>query len=313
MIRKIAIAALLLIVIPFYNSFSMESPFNFLRYVSSARASALSGAFISVENDPNGLFYNPATIRTVESGTISATFLKHVLDINSGNITYIRDIEDIGKFAAAVAYTNYGEFDETNRMGDVIGSFGSNDLVMGITYSNELDSNFYYGVTLKYIYSHIHTASASALAVDAGLFYLMPDKRTNLGLSVLHSGVQLTKFNNVSEPLPVDIRAGLNHRLRGLPLLLNVSLHHLGDDTDEFFDRFKHFSIGGEFYFGEYVQFRLGYDNQVRNFIANKTDKGLSGFSAGLGIVGGEWFFNYGASIYSSAAVMHRFSIDFRI
>ena len=80
------------------------------------------------------------------------TFLKHALDINSGNVSYVSKIKDYGIFSAGVIFTDYGSFDKADKLGNKSGSFGANDLALSVGYSNILDSNLYYGVALKFIY-----------------------------------------------------------------------------------------------------------------------------------------------------------------
>ena len=312
-IKIVVLSAVLMLTLQ-ANSLAIDTPFNFLRYVSSARAAGLSGAFMTMTDDPTAVYFNPATISTVDSRHASVTFLKHVLDINSGNVNYVHPLEGTGTLAANIGFTSYGSFEYADNLGNRDrGTFGANDLSIGVTYSDELDTNFYYGVTLKYIFVGIEQVSTSAVAVDAGLLYKLRDGRTNLGLSVLHAGTQLSQISNQSESLPLDLRLGVNHRLRGLPLLFNFSFHHLADETDGFFDKFKSFTVGGEFYFGEVLQVRLGYDNQIRSLTAPEADKGLTGISGGVGIVFEDFNFDYGFSRYGSNANLHRFSVSLNV
>ncbi len=310
MLKRIILAIAVLMLATIEEMKADYTPFNFLRYISNARAAGLSGSFVSVADDPGAVFYNPATISTVTDKNVSFTFLKHVLDINSGNIAYVHNDSDYGTFAGTIAYTSYGSFDyrdaDGNRFG---GSFGANDLMFGVSYSNILDTNLYYGVTMKFAYLTLEKYATSAMAVDAGLWYQFPDERSNLGFSILHAGGQLSRIEGVKERLPLDVRIGANHRLRGLPLLANINFHHLADQTDKIFDKFKNFSIGGELYIGQYVQVRLGYNNHVRTKVANETDKGMTGFSGGLGINVDSFNFDYGYNQYGSNANIHRFSI----
>lgn len=285
------------------------SPFQFLRYNGSARGAALAGCMVSMPGDPNSLFYNPATIATVNDKKFSVTFLKHILDINSGNVSYIRDFADLGTFAGSVVYTNYGSFDAADEYGNITGTFGANDLAFQGTYANELDSNLYWGATLKLLYVNIENEASFGFAVDAGILYLLPDGRTNIGASVLHVGSQIVAYNDIFESLPLDVRLGVNHRLEGLPLLVNFSLHHLADETDEFFDKFRNFSVAGELYLGESIQVRLGYDNQVRTLTTPSTDRGFAGLSAGAGFKSDNFDIDYGLAQYGNAAILHRFSV----
>jgi len=312
--KALRISLILFLFLSYSSNLFAQSPFQFLRYVSGARAAGLSGAFVSMTNDATALFFNPATISTVEEKPVSITFLKHVEDINSGNATYIIPTEEDGILAGSINYTNYGSFQYADKFGNRNGrTFGGNDLSMGVSYSNNLDTRLYYGVTLKFLYMNLEQYSSTAVAVDVGILYRLPDDRTNIGVSVLHSGTQLSTLDGVREDLPTDIRAGINHRLRGLPLLMNFTFHHLADQENDFFSRFRNFSIGGELQIGKYIQLRLGYDNQVRIFASPTADKGLSGISGGLGIKVNELNFDFALARYGSAATLQRFSLSFDI
>lgn len=312
--KKIVALTVIIILMSVSEMLSIDSPFNFLRFQSNARSAALSQAVVSLIDDPSALYFNPALLSTVEDKIIQVTFLKHALDINSGNASYIQEFEDYGVFGATVGFTSYGSFDYADKIGNRNrGTFSANDLTFAVSYSNQLDTNLFYGASLKYIYTGIESYSTSAIAIDAGLLYQFPDQRTNLGLSVLHAGTQITKIGNHSDDLPLDVRIGFNHRLRGLPLLFNFSFHHLADPTDNFFSKFKSFSIGGEFYLGQYIQLRVGYDNQIRSLTDASVDKGLTGFSGGVGVLIDDFRFDYGYSSYGSSVNLHRFSLAMNI
>lgn len=289
---------------------STTTPFQFLRFNESARAAALAGCFVAMPEDAGAVFFNPATISTVKEKHFSTTFLKHILDINSGNVAYIKNYEDVGTFAGAISFTSYGSFDYADQFANRNGTFGAVDMMLSGSYSNELDSNLYYGVSAKFFMVTLEKYSTTGFAVDAGLIYMMPEKRTNIGLSILHAGTEITTIGGENEGIPLDIRAGFNHRLRGLPLLINFSFHHLADRTDNFFDKFMNFSIAGEIYLGNYVQARVGYNNQIRKETSPSTDRGLSGFSGGVGVKTKDFNIDYGAAQIGKSALLHRFSLS---
>lgn len=285
------------------------SPYQFLRNISSARAAGIAGCFEAMPNDASAMYFNPAAISTVEDKKFSATFFKHILDINSGLASYVFETESNGVFAASAVYTNYGSFTYADEYGNLGSEFGANDIALAASYSNELDTNLYYGATLKFLYVGIEKQASTAIAIDAGLIYRMPEQRTNLGISVLHAGSQLSKFGDDSEGLPLDVRIGGNHRLEGLPLLFNLSFRHLADETDSFFQKFESFALGGEIYLGDYVRARIGYDNKVRTTTTVSSDRKLSGFSGGVGIESENFNFDYGVSLVGSNAYYHRFGL----
>jgi len=295
-------------------SASFANTFNFLRDFSNARSSALASSVICIENDLDIATFNPATLYTVNNRNLSVTFLKHALDINSGAIQYLLPINwEDGKFSISAFYTNYGSFNYVNKNGVFNGTFSANDLAIGAIYSNILDTNLYYGLGIKFIYSNIEKYHSTAVAMDAGLLYKLADERTNVAISLLNLGTQLTTFDGVIESIPNDLRIGFNHKLKGMPLLFNLSFINLAENTKSFFDRFKNIAVSGEFNIGKYVDLRIGYSNFVRNALNNELDKGLSGFNAGIGIKTDYINIDYGASIYSNSLYLHRFTLKLNL
>lgn len=283
--------------------------FNFLRSTISARMAGLGGATVAITQDPANVVINPAVLTTVDSSAVTATFIKHVLDINAGFASYSTNVEAVGDMAFTVSYLNYGTFQRTSGVGDRTGTFGANDLAVSASVANELDSSLSYGVTAKLLHSTIPDMSSTAIAVDAGLLYRVPAKRITIGLSILNVGTQISTYDGIRDRLPLDMRIGISHRLRGLPLLINASLNHLTDDVDNVLDRLANFSVGGELYLGKVVQARLSYDNRMRNTSGVNIASQLSGLSAGVGLRLPSLTVDYAYSALGAAAVMHRMSI----
>ncbi len=295
----------------FFSRMYAQSPFDFIQLGISARSAGLGGAFTSMTKDQTAVFFNPGTLATIDSSTVSATFMKHVLDISSGMAIYTLPIEKntTERMSISAVYTTYGSFDRTDEFGTVTGSFSSNNVGLMGTYSNELDSTLSYGVSAKFMYVTLDDLASSALAIDAGVVYRLPASRTNIGFSLLNIGTQLSTFEGITDQMPIDVRLGINHRLRGLPLLLNFSLHHLADDADAFFDRVGNFSIGGEFILSKVLDLRIGYDNYVRNATSIQGQRRLSGFAAGVGIRTAYVQIDYGVSAIGTAGSIHRLTL----
>lgn len=283
--------------------------FPVLRGAISARSAALGGATVALTEDPATVVLNPAVLPTVTDRRVTATFLKHVADINSGMASYQGDIEGTGSFAVTAMFTSYGSFDRADRFGTTTGSFSASDVVFGVSFAREIDTLITWGVTAKYMQSSLDDMAASAIAFDAGVMFRLPQSRTNIGFSILNLGTQLATYDGTKDRLPVDVRLGVNHRLRGLPLLVNASLNHLADDVARFTDRFLNFSVGGEFYVGKYVRLRLGYDNSTRNLSGVNVATQLTGVSGGLGVRLATFDIDYAMSSLGSSAMLHRMTV----
>jgi hypothetical protein len=287
-----------------------NTAFDFLRNDVSARPAALAGSFVSVTNDPTSIFYNPAALGTLNGPTGSVGFFKHLLDINTGYLAYGQTFEDIGTFGAGIIYTNYGSFTETDELGTSLGSFSASDLALSIGYSTTLDDNLWCGAAIKFVYSSIATYHSTALAGDIGLLYAVPESRATVGVSVRNIGGQLSTYLGVREDLPLDVTVGGSIVPKGLPLLLSVNLHRLNDQTDSFIERFRAFSVGGEFTLSKTLQLRIGYDNDKRQDLKIGTSSGLAGFSAGLGITVKQYRLDYAISSLGKVGELHRISVS---
>lgn len=287
--------------------------FDFLYNDPSARSSSMAGTTLTLPDDPAMMQTNPSLINTIQSQQISFTFFKHLLDINSGSVYYANNFSGIGNVAAGLNFVSYGSFNKTDKNGNVQGEFGASDLVFSVGYATNLGEDISAGLTGKFVYSGIDAYSSSALALDGGLFYNDTNKRLQLGLSILNLGTQITKFDNKSEDLPLDLKFGVSHQLKGLPLFIALNFSRLLDNTDDFFSRFANFSIGGEFKISNPIRLRFGYNNKVRGDIAFGETKELAGFSGGFGFLFQDYRFDYGFSSLSRLGSLHRVTVNVKL
>jgi len=289
---------------------SAQSTFEFLKLDTSPRAAAMAGSFVANNDDPNVIFYNPAGINLLTGTPVSFSFLKHLLDINSASLTSSKEIDGIGRFGAGIQYINYGSFTKADASGTKLGEFNAGEMAILVGYGNQLENNFYYGANLKFIYSSIAGQSSSGLAIDLGLHYAIPELRWNFGFSVLNLGKQLSSYFSTKEDLPLDIRLGFSKELEKLPFRFYWSFNKLNERQDNFFDRFRQITVGGEFRLGQSMRLRFGYDNEKRREMKIGTTAGLAGFSVGLGFIVGKYNVDYSFSSLGSIGSMHRFGIS---
>ncbi|MDW8466636.1 MAG: hypothetical protein RML35_10860 [Chloroherpetonaceae bacterium] len=137
----------------------------------------------------------------------------------------------------------------------------------------------------------------------------MPSEALHIGFAVLNLGTQLSGFDGVRENLPLDVRFSLSKKLEGLPLELTVGFIRLADPSDNFFTRFRQFTVGGEFTITEAVKLRIGYSNLQRQDLSLTGTLGLSGFSAGLGIAIEHFRFDYAFSSWGVLGGLHQLTL----
>lgn len=290
----------------------VSSTYNFLKLDAGARASALGGSFSSSADDAYSMFYNPAAISTITRRQGKVGFNKYLLDINGGIAAYSQKLGNAGYIGGGIQFLNYGSFDQYDENSVSQGTFSANDLALTVGYSNTYVDNFHYGASLKFIYSGIGDFTSTAIAADLGVQYIIPSTMWNIGVSLLNVGAQLSKYGSESEDLPIDLRAGVSKRLEHLPLRVYFEFDNLASGEDDFFDRLKNISVGGEFEVSKNVDLRIGYNNTQRQDLKTGSSLGIAGFSAGIGFNPIEnYSFDYSFNSLGNIGTVHRIDVGF--
>ncbi|MCE1190326.1 MAG: type IX secretion system protein PorQ [Ignavibacteria bacterium] len=287
-----------------------QNVYEFLRLDVSPRAAGMGGSLTSANDDPDVIFYNPAGLAFQTGTPVSFSFVKHLLDVNVAGLSVMHNYPEIGFIGASIKYVNYGSFEGRNEFGEEEASFGAADMAMQLSYANFLDENISYGMGIEFIYSSIQNYSSTGLATNFGLNYSIPGQRMNFGISLLHAGTQLSRYDGVKENLPLDLRIGFSKKLQFMPLKYFIDFQRLNDKTDAFFDRFKNFTIGGEFTLGKSFKLRLGLDNQKRTDLKIANYSGLAGFNIGVGFNVKQYQVNYAFTSLGQVGALHRIGIS---
>jgi len=288
---------------------SGNGTYSFLRNEVGARAAGLNGSFVSMTNDPNVVFYNPAALPTLTRPMGSVGFLKHLLDVNGGYLSYAHALEGLGTLGGGIIFLDYGSFTETDESMNTLGTFGARDLALVAGIGTSIDELTTVGASAKFIYSSIAGSNSFAIALDAGVLYQIPSENITIGASILTLGVQLDSYQQTRESLPLDVKIGITKRPEHLPVLLNLNFHKLNESQDDFLQRFSSFSFGAEFLMSESVRLRVGYNNEQRKELKLGTSAGLAGISLGGGILFGDYVFDYSFNSYGKIGGLHRISV----
>lgn len=270
-----------------------QAGFDFLRMDKSARAAALGGAFVTVAGDINSLYYNPAGLVSISKPQIQASYSNQLFDFKSATFTYAQSYKDLGVFSVGFYLLDYGQFDEYDMIGNRTGSFGANDLLFSLGYSNTIIPNLSYGVSLNYIQSKIQDYNASAVGVNGGLLYQIPEQMLNVGLSINHLGTAIDGFLDTKEKLPLNYQIGVSKQLEHLPLILNMKIqqYQYNQNNDE---NGLYWALGGELLLSDYITARLGYNSRSAEEKVDVNQDRFAGISFGLGIHKNHWGFNFG-------------------
>lgn len=285
--------------------------YDFLRNDVSPRSAALGGSFVTMTDDANAIFYNPAGLASLGGTRVSVGFYKQLLDINAGYASFGTEIKGLGFVGAGVQYVNYGTFNGRGELEQDLGTFSAGELAVSTGYAGELPNGLHYGANAKFIYSSIADVSSSGVALDFGAQYIAVPDRLLLGVSLLNLGTQLDPYVTTRESLPLDLAVGASIYPEHLPATLMVNLHRLNEQRDGFADRLKSFSVGVEISPATNVQLRLGYNNERRQELKIGSSAGLAGLSLGGGVAAGAYSIDYAYSSMGEIGAVHRISVTF--
>lgn len=230
--KKNAIVFLILLYLITANLFAQEklaqTGFQFLSVSQDARATALGGAYTTVENTSGALFYNPAGIATMQkSYSLSINYFNWIADIQHASLsaTYTPSGGEWGVFGLSIQSVDYGSLDGTMvwdcPQGYVeTGEFNPQALAIGIAYARSLTDKFMVGGQVKYVGQSLGTSVvpggitksnvASGFAFDFGTIYHTGFKSLKFGMFVRNFSQEL-KYEEEGFQLPLIFKIGISY------------------------------------------------------------------------------------------------------
>jgi hypothetical protein len=205
-----------------------SSVFDFLNLPTSSHAMALGGKNLSlIEDDASLIFQNPALMSSVSDKTLNLNFLTYMQGSKAGNISYVQAQGERGTWSAMAQFVGYGDMDETDSEGNIIGTERMLDMNISGGYSYLLSDRWAGGVSGKFLYSYYAGYSSIALAVDLGLNYYNSDKDFSFSVVAANLGGQVSAFGEIAESLPMDLQLGLSKGLGKLPVRLHLTFYDM--------------------------------------------------------------------------------------
>lgn len=196
-------------------------------------------------------------------------------DIYYEYLSYIHHLgEEWGTLGISVTFLSYGELVRVNAYNEVMGTFNSFDMAVGLTYGKKMSKNLSAGLTAKWIYSKLSDQGAgrelgegtgSSLGIDVGLLY-KPAKKLTFGAAITNIGPDISYIDAAqSDPLPRNLALGLAYKVIDNPynrltlvFEINKMLTGLDDGfTEELKETIENF--GFEYWYGSFIAFRAGY------------------------------------------------------
>ncbi len=317
MIRKYASCWLSVPIVLFFGITGVQgqslSSFDFLRLEPSAQATALGGTLLTSASAQGGaIFYNPALLGKDSGGSLSVSWLNHLSDLQSGTVTYAHNLGSLGTGVAGVRFFHWGRMTRANMYGEKNGTFSSSNIALSAGLSRAWIPRLRYGANLHVAYTSIAEFNAIAIAMDAGIVYHVADQGFTASVGATNVGHALSSLGQVRDKLPADLRMSVSKRLKYIPVLVGLTVHHLQylpkiTSVDE---GFRHAIFSLEFQAISAFHIRMGYNHRRRNL---KSDRrlDLAGTTVGFGLRIRRFHLDYSFNSWSFAG-LHQFTISTR-
>lgn len=312
----------------------------FLQMPNAPHISALGGINVShSDQDISFALQNPALMRPSLHNQLGLNYNSYYAGIKIMNLNYGYHAAKINtSFALGIQYLNYGDFVQTDNIGNTLGNFRANDYAVTLAASRQYNERWRYGAALKWAHSALDANTASAVLMDVGINYVDSANLLTVGAVAKNIGFMTKAYSaNGTEPLPFDLQLGISKRFKHLPLRLMATAHHLYEwnirynnpndittsslfgtaDTSTsqksyFADKlFRHFIFDAELTLGKRITVIVGYNHLRRGELALKERTALSGFSFGASIWLNKFQVHYARSYYHITGAYNEFGLNF--
>ena len=176
--KKITITILLTGLIPTLQAQESSSVFNFMKIPISSHAAALGGPNISlIDDDPTLTLNNPALLASVSDKTINLNYMTYLKGTQAASATFVKILGDRHTLGIGARFISYGDMDETDETGQILGDLSAKDIAVSGLYSYTLSEKWAGGATMHFLYSKYAEYNSTAIAFDLGLNYFDEDTR----------------------------------------------------------------------------------------------------------------------------------------
>ncbi len=292
--------------------------FQFLKVITTARAYGMGGAYTTIVNSSDAVFWNPAGLTKVNGLGVSAGYADWFLDVGQYSLSVAYTLDDVGTFGLFALYSDVGSIQETrvSALGFVDGkynpgltgrTFSPTSTAIGISFARDLNDRFTFGINAKYAHEDLIYKSAGVLAFDGGLIYKTGFRSIIIGASLRNFGPEV-KFIDRSYPLPQTLSLGISTMLfsEADPLISDVGDHSLlvSYDMEQPRDFGQQHNFGMEYSFDNIFFIRGGY----------RFNGDQEGLSFGAGLFYGGYKIDYAYSDFGEYLdSVHRFSVGLNI
>jgi hypothetical protein len=284
--------------------------FNFLRVTYSARAAGMANSFTGQADDIETLFFNPAGLPQLASTMVATSYLNYFEGFQGGSLLFAKPAAEGLSYGFYLQYLGNQSItrtivDDSGEFIGTAGTFGANDLLIGVSGGVSIHEFLNLGASVKYIYESLDDYSASAAAVDLSLLHQTMNENLKVGITLRNIGRQVTYYTAAKyrEKLPTQFTIGFNYQL---PDRFNANLDIVKPFDHDFSGR-----IGFEYRVHPMFSLRAGFDSRADDWRMGGDYDILSGLSTGFGCYLKQYELNYGISSYGDLGLVNQISLKY--
>ena len=259
--------------------------YQFLHIPVSAHSAALGGANISiVEDDATMMWTNAALMTNVSDNSIASGFNSYIRSSSLFSAGYTKAIGQRGTWALGAQMLNYGKMDETDELGNELGSFTAKDMNFQTSYSYMLSDRWSGALVAKVLVSNYANYSSTALGADLALNYFHEDKGVSFSMVGRNLGGQISTFHEDDhrQSLPFDLALGFSKDFENAPLRVSLTADDITNWEDVKF--IQHFVLGLDVLPSKNTWIALGYNFRRAHEMKVHDKSHWAGFSIGVGL-----------------------------
>ncbi|MEN6445449.1 MAG: PorV/PorQ family protein [Candidatus Cloacimonas sp.] len=270
--------------------------YKFLNVPYGPVALSLAGRGVYNTDNPGAFLLQPAVSCINDQHLLGISHNLWLADTQANMLAYSY-ARKVDHFGVSLRNLDYGDLENRDDMGFLIGSYHPVDIDATANYARRLTPSFYLGANLGILYQKLDSASSLALHTDLGFCYLPPLNDTKLAFAFRNFGVaNKTEEERVKLPTCFELDVNKGFRLIDQHFYLNGSAIQTMDEDLKG-------SIGLQCDIFNTLSLRtgylLGYDAQD--------------FSAGFGVKYKNISVDYGYGDYNSELNdVHSFGVTYR-
>jgi len=181
-----------------------------LKIGAGARATGMGESVVSIIDDANAMYWNPAGMTQSKSNHVVFTQTQWFAGLQHRFASGLYKLDDESAIGFSIANLNAGSIKVTTEFrpfgtGETI-NFGTSAFSLG--YARQFTEQFSAGITVRYLHEQVGTLGMNGVLFDAGTFY-----RTGLGTS--RFAVAISNFGGKLSPMGTIRNQGTGPNFNG--------------------------------------------------------------------------------------------------